>query len=70
MGGALSACLLIGSAAAYTTAQAAATRDVGLAVGTRAPDFTLVDQNGTSRSLESLLGSGKLAIIFYRSADW
>lgn len=42
----------------------------GLAVGTRAPSFTLVDQTGQRRSLETLLERGKLAIVFYRSADW
>lgn len=44
--------------------------EVGLAVGQKAPDFTLVDQTGERRSLDSLLEKGKLAIVFYRSADW
>ncbi len=43
---------------------------VGLGVGTQAPAFELVDQNGKMRSFESLLSRGKLAIVFYRSADW
>ena len=42
----------------------------GLAVGQPAPGFTLLDQTGERRSLESLLGRGQLAIIFFRSADW
>lgn len=42
----------------------------GLAIGTPAPAFTLVDQTGQRRSLETLLERGKLAIVFYRSADW
>jgi cytochrome oxidase Cu insertion factor (SCO1/SenC/PrrC family) len=44
--------------------------EIGLAIGQKAPDFTLVDQTGERRSLESLLEKGKLAIVFYRSADW
>jgi cytochrome oxidase Cu insertion factor (SCO1/SenC/PrrC family) len=43
---------------------------VGLPVGATAPAFELTDQNGETRSLASLLGSGKLAIVFFRSADW
>lgn len=43
---------------------------MGLAIGTKAPAFELVDQSGKTRSLESLLGRGTLAILFYRSADW
>ena len=43
---------------------------VGLPIGTRAPDFALVDQLGRTRDLESLLSRGKLALVFYRSADW
>ena len=43
----------------------------GLAVGDRAPDFTLSDQAGSRRSLASLLARRSLlAIVFYRSADW
>jgi len=42
----------------------------GLAVGQKAPTFALKDQNGTSVSLESLLKQGKVALVFYRSADW
>jgi len=44
--------------------------DPGLTVGTKAPGFALTDQNGETRSLSSLLGRGKLAVVFYRSADW
>ena len=49
---------------------ATAQSQVGLAVGEKAPAFSLEDQNGETRSLDSLLGRGKLAIVFYRSADW
>lgn len=40
-------------------------------VGDKAPSFTLKDQNGQERTLESLLDAdGYLALVFYRSADW
>lgn len=41
-----------------------------LAVGGKAPSFTLKDQDGNERSLEDLLKKGKVALVFYRSADW
>lgn len=44
--------------------------DVGLAIGEPAPRFTLADQQGAGRAFDSLLSRGKLAIVFYRSADW
>jgi len=42
----------------------------GLKVGTKAPAFTLKDQEGKERSLDELLKKGKVALVFYRSADW
>jgi cytochrome oxidase Cu insertion factor (SCO1/SenC/PrrC family) len=42
----------------------------GLAVGAKAPAFTLKDQDGKERSLAQLLKKGKVALVFYRSADW
>ena len=42
----------------------------GLKVGEKAPRFTLKDQEGKERSLEEFLGKGKVALVFYRSADW
>ena len=41
-----------------------------LAVGQKAPPFTLKDQNGHDQSLEELLVKGKVALVFFRSADW
>lgn len=46
------------------------TADPGLAVGERAPSFTLPDQSGRPVSLESLLANGPVALVFSRSADW
>jgi AhpC/TSA family len=42
----------------------------GVKVGEKAPAFTLKDQEGKERSLEELLKKGKVALVFYRSADW
>ena len=42
----------------------------GLTVGTKAPRFTLKDQQGKDRSLDEYLKKGKVALVFYRSADW
>ena len=42
----------------------------GLKVGEKAPRFTLKDQEGKERSLDEFLGKGKVALVFYRSADW
>jgi cytochrome oxidase Cu insertion factor (SCO1/SenC/PrrC family) len=42
----------------------------GLKVGEKAPKFTLKDQEGKERSLDDLLKKGKVALVFYRSADW
>ncbi len=42
----------------------------GLRVGSVAPKFVLKDQDGKERSLDDLLKKGKVALVFYRSADW
>jgi cytochrome oxidase Cu insertion factor (SCO1/SenC/PrrC family) len=42
----------------------------GVKVGEQAPVFTLKDQEGKDRSLDELLKKGKVALVFYRSADW
>ena len=43
---------------------------LGPQVGSRVPDFTLADQAGQSRSLQSLMGPKGLMLVFSRSADW
>jgi cytochrome oxidase Cu insertion factor (SCO1/SenC/PrrC family) len=43
---------------------------LGPQIGTRVPDFTLLDQKGQSRRLASLMGPKGLVLVFYRSADW
>ncbi len=43
----------------------------GLKVGTKAPAFSLKDQEGKERSLDDLLRKNdKVALVFYRSASW
>ena len=42
----------------------------GLRVGAKAPSFSLKDQQGKERSLNEFLKKGKVALVFYRSADW
>jgi hypothetical protein len=43
---------------------------LGPQVGSRVPDFTLLDQKGQSRTLASLMGPKGLMLVFNRSADW
>ncbi len=43
----------------------------GIAVGEKAPEFTLKDQNGDEKALSDLLNGDKtVALVFYRSANW
>ena len=42
----------------------------GPAIGTRVPEFQLIDQRGTSRTLASTLGPQGGLLVFFRSADW
>jgi hypothetical protein len=43
---------------------------LGPQVGERVPDFSLSDQTGRVRNLQSVLGPRGAMIVFYRSADW
>ena len=43
---------------------------LGPQVGARVPDFSLPDQRGQMRTLQSLMGPKGLMLVFYRSADW
>ncbi len=42
----------------------------GVALGQKAPGFTLKDQNDREVSLAALLKKGPVALVFFRSADW
>ena len=65
---------LLGFAVAHlAAAQAPPLPDVdgfGPQVGETVPPFSLVDQHGTARDLESLMGPNGLMLVFSRSADW
>jgi hypothetical protein len=43
---------------------------LGPQVGEQVPDFTLRDQRGASRSLQSVMGERGAMLVFIRSADW
>ena len=42
----------------------------GPAIGQKAPDFELKDQNGVAHKLSASLGPNGAILVFYRSADW
>jgi len=70
------ACALAGLAAQSTAPQSALqptlpdVQKLGPQIGTRVPDFTLLDQKGQPRTLTSLMGPKGLMLVFFRSADW
>jgi hypothetical protein len=43
---------------------------IGLAVGQRAPAFSVHDQLGRAQTLDTLKGSNGTVLLFFRSADW
>jgi hypothetical protein len=43
---------------------------LGPQVGERVPDFSLPDQHGTTRTLQSIMGPRGAMLVFVRSADW
>jgi len=43
---------------------------IGLAVGQKAPPFSMRDQLGHVQTLESLRGTKGTVLLFFRSADW
>ena len=43
---------------------------LGPQLGERVPDFSLPDQNGVVRTLQSVLGPNGAMLVLYRSADW
>lgn len=43
---------------------------IGLAVGQKAPAFSLHDQFGRTQTLDSLRGAHGTVLLFFRSADW
>ena len=43
---------------------------LGPQVGQRVPDFSLRDQTGGVRNLQSIMGPRGAMLVFLRSADW
>lgn len=43
---------------------------LGPQIGERVPDFSLPDQVGRMRTLESIMGPRGAMLVFIRSADW
>jgi len=43
---------------------------LGPQVGDRVPDFSLKDQAGKVRTLQSIMGPKGAMLVFVRSADW
>jgi hypothetical protein len=43
---------------------------IGLAVGQKAPPFSLRDQAGRVQTLDTLKGTSGTVLLFFRSADW
>ncbi len=70
------ACALVSLVAQPTAQQSALqptlydVQKLGPQIGTRVPDFRLLDQKGQSRTLASLMGPKGLMLVFFRSADW
>ena len=68
------AALLLAVPAVWAQAQGkgkpAPEEQTGLKVGAEAPKFTLKDQEDKERSLDEWLKKGKVALVFFRSADW
>ena len=59
---------IVALAATALVAQAAVT--TGPEIGQAIPAFSMVDQNGTARTLKSVMGPKGALLVFYRSADW
>ena len=43
---------------------------LGPQVGGSVPDFSLPDQTGSTRTLQSIMGPKGAMLVFIRSADW
>src|ERR1700674_3062363 len=43
---------------------------IGLAVGERAPEFSIRDQFGRIQTLDTLKGTNGTVLLFFRSSDW
>ena len=55
---------------ALATALYAQNIKTGPEVGQLIPDFSAVDQDGRTQTLESIKGPKGAMLVFFRSADW
>jgi hypothetical protein len=55
---------------AQTTRARVDVSKLGPQVGERVPDFSLPDQAGRVRNLQSIMGPRGAMLVFLRSADW
>jgi len=60
-------CIAIRAAA---PAQPVSVEQLGPQVGSQVPGFSLPDQTGKLRTLQSVLGPKGALLVFFRSADW
>jgi hypothetical protein len=58
------------TAAQGTPAPALDVEKIGPRAGMKVPSFAALDQAGTRRTLESLMGPKGAMIVFFRSAEW
>jgi hypothetical protein len=61
---------LLAGAVLSATADGVDPQALGPKVGEHVPGFTLADQHGATRSLESTFGPSGVVLVFFRSADW
>jgi len=61
---------MVAIAGVMAIAQTPDPQTLGPKVGERVPDFSLPDQTGVTRSLNSVLGPKGAVLVFFRSADW
>jgi cytochrome oxidase Cu insertion factor (SCO1/SenC/PrrC family) len=66
----LISCLALAVNRSLDAAKPAPEEQTGIKVGEKAPEFSLKDQQGVERSLKDLLKQDKVALVFYRSAEW
>jgi len=66
----LSVLFFVPAAPAQERAASASASGIGLAVGTRAPSFSLRDQSGREQTSAALKGTKGTVLLFFRSADW
>ena len=66
----LAAVVAVAAPAAAQGRQRVDVSKLGAQVGERVPDFSLPDQTGRVRDLQSIMGPRGAMIVFYRSADW